>query len=341
MNPSRRQLLQAAALGVTAAAVSPVLTACGASSSTTDSSGRRAVEFQLSWLKSVAWAGTWLAQERGYFTDEELKVSVSAGGPQVSVEPRLATGRCLVGMTYGVGAANANKNGASIKIIGNQYQKSPSVFVSPAEAPLTTPQDLVGHKLGVNTVALPAIKQFLASNDISEDDVTIVPVQGSFDPLVNGQVEAQFGYVTATASLDLQGFETAKLYFSDFGYGDVTNAYGVTQETLDNDRDAVIRFMTAEIRGWQDFVNDPELGAELTVDKYAADAGLELEQQRIEGRLTADLAGHGAPHGLMWISDATKDLVLAAAEGAGAATTAEELFDDSILEEVYAGKTSL
>lgn len=343
MSINRRSFLQTAALGVAGGMASPVLVACSGESSngTAGSTSQGAVGFQLSWLKSVEWAGTWFAQEQGYYKKQGLDVTVSAGGPQVSVEPRLAAGRCLIGMTYGVGAATANKNGAKIKIIGNQFQKSPTVFASPADAPLRTPDQLKGKKLGVNTTALPVAKQFLATNGIAEKDVTIVPVQSSSDPLVNGQVDAQLGYVTDTATLDLKGYQTAKLFFSDYGYGDVTNAYGVTEETLDSHRDEVIRFMTAEIRGWQDFVADPNLGAQLTVDKYATGAGLKLDEQRLVAKHTTELAAQGATKGLMWISDATKELVLKAVKGAGAPTTTEDLFDDSVLTDVYKGRTKL
>lgn len=341
MSWTRRDFLRAGAGGVGAGVFAPALAACGSSNAGVASGGPNTAAFQLSWVKNVEWGGTWIAENRGYYRAQGLDLTVSAGGPEVSVEPRLAANRCLVGMTYGVGAASANENGAHIKIIGNQYQKSPSVFVSAASKPLTTPQDLIGHKLGVNNIALPAIRQFFAANKIPLDKVTIVPVQSSFDPLVNGQVDAQFGYITATATLDLKGFKTAKLFLSDYGYGDVTNAYGVTQQTLDTHRDEVVHFMRAEIHGWQDFVADPGLGARLTVNNYAAGTGLQLNEQTIEAQQESQLVGEGdlvKRKGLMWISPATKELVLRAVAGAGIKTTEAALFDDSVLAEVYQGK---
>jgi NitT/TauT family transport system substrate-binding protein len=285
-----------------------------------------------------------MALDRGYFADEGLDVTVEAGGPQVSVEPRLAAGRALVAQTYGLGAAAANANGAAIKIIATLLQRSPTVFASSADSPVRTPEDLRGLRIGTSDVARPVVEQFLDEIGVGVDEVTLVPTQQSLDPLAQGQVDTMVAYANETAALELAGFETELLYVSDYGYGDLTNAYGVTEQGLAENRERIVAFLRAEIRGCQDFVDDPETAARLTVEEYAPDAGLDLAEQEIAGRRFAEMVAYGdvaESQGLLRVSDEAKQQVIDVVSAAGTPTTAEELFDDTVLDEVYEGRTRL
>ena len=111
----------------------------------------------------------------------------------------------------------------------------------------------------------------------------------------------------------------------------------VTQDTLDNEREMLKAFLKAEIQGWTDFVNDPEEGARLAVEEYGADLDLIMENA-IQGALAQrDLvvSDETEQNGLFTISEELQQQSIDSLAGAGLELTADQLFDMSLLAEVY------
>src|SRR6056297_1157928 len=57
------------------------------------------VTFQLSWLHSSQFAGSYIAQNRGWWAEEGLDVALSQGGPNAPVEPPVVSGQALLGIS--------------------------------------------------------------------------------------------------------------------------------------------------------------------------------------------------------------------------------------------------
>ncbi|MEM8553686.1 MAG: ABC transporter substrate-binding protein, partial [Pseudomonadota bacterium] len=75
------------------------------------------VGFQLSWLHSVQFAGSYIAQSKGYWSDLGLDVALTPGGPNAPVEPPVVTGRALVGISAADYTAAAVEQGAPFRIL--------------------------------------------------------------------------------------------------------------------------------------------------------------------------------------------------------------------------------
>lgn len=337
---TRRQALRIGAAG----ALGSVLTAC-ASAGSTGNSGLAPVRFQLSWIPGIEWGGTYLAQERGYYREEGIDLTVLPGGPNVAVEPLIATGKVDVGMTYGLGAATTDLNGGSIKIFGTQYQRSPDVIVSLPGKPIRTLADLTGKTIGIPSATTLVWHQFLLRNNISPAAVHTAPTQSSLSPLVDRQVDGIVTYSTETAQLNAQGIQPVFLFMADDNYNDISNGYGTSTATLSGQRDKIVKFMRAEIRGWQDFAADPEYAAHLTVTKYARGTGLSLPETITEARQTAALITYGPvvrDKGLMWLSPQLEHTVLSVVNASlKKPVTAAQIFDSTVLADVYRGKARI
>ena len=107
-------------------------------------------------------------------------------------------------------------------------------------------------------------------------------------------------------------------------------------------RSQLVAFMRGEIRGWQDAIKNPLLGAKLTVEVYGKDNGLDLKAE--EASCTASNAflvdADTAAHGLFWMSPAAIHETITTLAAGGVKATAD-VFTNEILEEAYAGKTVL
>jgi len=204
---------------------------------------------------------------------------------------------------------------------------------------IATPEDLIGKKIGVQDSNTALFKALLAANGIEESELTIVPVQYDPAPLINGEVDGFIAYLTNEAiTVAASGVETTNLPFADNGLPFVAETLTVTDDAIANDREKLKAFLVAEIKGWTMAVNDPEAGAKLAVEDYGKDLDLNLENsiagatEQAEALVVSD---ETAENGLFTISEALQDATIKSLAGAGITLEASDLFDLSLLAEVY------
>lgn len=314
----------------------------GAGSAGAPGSGSGASEtvtYQLSWTHSVQFGGTYLAQERGLFEDLGLDVTLAAGGPNVAGDANTVSGAALMNVSVADGVARSNAEGADLVIIGAQYQKSPVTILSLAGAPLRTPQDLAGRKIGVAGTDTPGLEAFLSINGLDRDQVEFVPSQ--YDPavLTAGQVDGLYCfYNDLPVALALQGIEGHSMLLADHGYDPMSQTYTVLRSSLEDEaaRDRIVRLLRGDARGWQLYRENPAAAAELTVETYP-DAGLDLPTQRKQAEVQLDVmfSEATAEHGFGWFTDEQVQQNLELFEVLGIEGATEDLWDRSVLDEVY------
>ena len=334
-----------AALGGLGALTVAGLAGCGRDSSAPGGSGGASgaaeqVTYQLSWTHSVQFGGTYIAVDRGIFSDLGLDVALAAGGPNVAGDANTVSGAALVNISAADGVARSNAEGADLVIVAAQYQKFPGTILSLADNPLTTPQDLVGKQVGVAGTDTPGLASFLAINGLSESDVQFVPTQ--YDPavLTAGQVEGLFCfYNDLPVALATQGIEGHSMLLADHGYNPMSQVYTVLRSSLEDEtrRDQIVRLIRGDSRGWMAYKDDPAGAAELTVEMYP-DAGLDLETQLGMADVQLDLMFSDVTdeHGFGWFTDEQVAANLELFEGLGIEGTHADLWDHSILDEIYA-----
>ncbi|WP_052173003.1 ABC transporter substrate-binding protein [Nocardia sp. BMG111209] len=344
----RRSFLRFSVLAGAAAGGAGVLAACGNSSSSSGGGGTSAdgskfgtVAIQLSWLKNIEFAGEFFADSKGYYKDAGFgKVDLIAGGAAgTTVEAGLDTKKVWLGMSAPMLTAPAVLEGLPAKIVGTTYQKNPFCIVSSAAKPIKTPQDMKGRKIGVQDGNQLVFGALLAANGLTPSDVTIVPAQYDPTPLASGEVDGWVSYVTnEPITLAAKGFQNANFLFADFGLPLVAETLTVRQETIDKERDKLKAFLVAEIKGWKDAVANPAESARLAVEVYGKDQHLEAGEQTLEAKAQNDLvvSADTKTNGLFTISDQLVGQNIEALGKAKISIKADQLFDLSVLKEVYA-----
>ncbi|MCU1480709.1 MAG: transporter substrate-binding protein [Subtercola sp.] len=355
----RRGFLRIGGLSALAVGGAAVLAACSTGSSTSTSTTAAAagttaapgslgtIALQLSWIKNIEFAGEYFATEKGYYTDAGFEaVTLLAGGGQTGAEEALLSGQALVGLSSPSITGPSVEQGAALKIIASTYQKNPFCLLSLAEkTPIKTVADLKGKKIGVQSGGNQTIFEgFLAANGLTDADVTLVTTQYDISPLETGAYDAHMSYTTNEPILAAKdGFTPVVLAFADNGLPFVAETFTVTQDTIDNKRDLLKAFLVAEIKGWTDAVKDPAQSATYAVTKYGADQDLDQTEQTSEATaqnaliVTADVNSNG----LFTMSD---DLIaenIKSLTSMGTTVTADQLFDMSLIKEVYAENPDL
>jgi ABC-type nitrate/sulfonate/bicarbonate transport system substrate-binding protein len=316
---------------------SGVLAACSSGSSS--SSGAEKV--QLSWIKNIEFAGEYHALDKGYYKaagftpDPEL---VTGGGAGTGVETGLTSNKVWTGMTAPQLTAPVILQGAKLKTVAATFQKNPFCIMSSAAKPITTPAEMKGRKIGVQASNENVFKALLTANGLSEGDVEKITVQYDPTPLTKGEVDGWVAYSTnEPITLAAQGFPTTTLLFADHNLPLVAETFVVRQETIDTQRDKLKAFLKAEVMGWADAVKDPRRSAELAVTVYGKNLGLKMEDQvqQAEAQNLLVSSADTRANGLLTMTDELIAANIEALAKAGYTISATDLFDMSLITEVY------
>jgi ABC-type nitrate/sulfonate/bicarbonate transport system substrate-binding protein len=240
------------------------------------------VNLQLSWLHSVQFAGSYIAQERGFWRDAGLEVSLLQGGPNAPVEPPVVSGNALVGISAADYTAAAVAEGAPFKIIGVAMQKNPFAIASLPANPVAVPADLMGKRIGMALANTPVLQALCSLNDVDIDAIEIVPTQYSAQPLMAAEVDCLLCWETdLPVAMAIQGIEARTMLMADHGYALHSQTYIATEDSLANRRADLVALMAGEVRGWDAYRADTDAAVALTLATFP-DAGLDLPTQKLQ-----------------------------------------------------------
>jgi ABC-type nitrate/sulfonate/bicarbonate transport system substrate-binding protein len=353
----RRTMLRGMGLGALLLSGGGALAACSSSASSSSSAsvaGATAaaaknfgpLNFRLDWIKYVEFAGEFIADSNGYYKAEGFSsVNLMAGGASaVPAETDVVQGKALAGLSTPPLTGAAVAAGAPLKIIGAAWQKNPYCIVYLQSKPISNPQAMIGKRIGVQAANISAWHAFLTANNISPSQLTTVPVQSDPTELTSGTVDGWYGFITdEPIELQQKGYKVGAFLLADYHYPLVAQTILTRTDTIQSNPDALKALLRAEIQGWKGALNSPTLGAKLSVNVYGTNLGLDYQTQILsayaENQLvvSADTKKNG-------IFTMTPELIaanIATLNGAGIKVTADQLFDLSLVNEVYQEDPSL
>jgi len=295
------------------------------------------VGFQLSWLHSVQFGGSYIAAEKGYWTDLGLDVALTPGGPNAPVEPPVVAGNALMGISAADYTAAAVANGAPFKILAVAMQKNPFAISSLPENPVRVPADLEGKSIGMATANTPVLKALCDLNNVDINRIEIVPTQYDGAPLLAGQVDCLLSWSTdLPVAMIMKGADPVVMLLADHGYAVHSQTYIATEESITSRRADLVALLKGEVRGWSDYLADTDAAAALTLARYP-DAGLDLETQKLQAARQVPLMFSELTElsGFGWFTEETVAANIETLALLGRDVT-PDLWDRSILEEVHA-----
>ena len=335
---------RSAAVLAAAVATITVLAGCASADEAPAGDGEAAsygeLNLQLSWIKNEEFSGEFLADANGYFEEAGFTaVNMTAGPSTGTAELLSGTADVALSDAISVGSVIAESE-APLSIIGATYQKNPFTILSLADGGnILTPADLIGKKIGVQDSNASLFAALLASNGIDASELTIVPVLYDPSVLINGDVDGFMAYLTnESLTVEAQGYPVSNLPFADNGLPFVAETFTTTDTYIAENREKLKAFLYAEIKGWSDAVKDPAAGSKLAVEVYGKDLGLDPAVSLAGATAQAELlvvSDDTVANGLFTITDALQAETIASLKAAGIEVSADDLFDLSLLAEVY------
>lgn len=235
----------------------------------------RKVKLLLNWFPEAEHGGFYAAQVHGYYQAAGVDVEIIPGGPNIQVVQQVATKQVEFAI------ANADP------ICFGRAQQAPVVALM---APLqTSPRCLMVHKKsGIKkfsdihdmTVAMSATSAFshFLQKKFAFQNVQVVPYPGNVAQFLQTEDFAQQGYVFSEPFLARQqGGDPHVLMVSDEGFNPYTSCLITHDDLVQNDPDLARQVVQASIKGWQQYLAEPEqtnafihsLNSEMSLDALA------------------------------------------------------------------------
>lgn len=301
------------------------------------------IRLHFNWLVDPGFGGYYVALHEGYYAEENLNVELIHGGPNVPNPVQVLSGGAAdIGTASPLVIAQAVNEGADYVVIGTRFQTTPFGMSSLPDNPIYTAEDIVGKKIGGGAFDAVFLDALLVLNGLEPGSYELVPIGFDPAPLPDGQVDGIANYmVSHPVILTARGIDNVAVSYADMGMPLYADMLFVNRSFLEENRDAVVGFLRATVKGWERFFQDPDLGFDLMFDQYgAADNFLVREEQlpvheaQVE-LMTNDLT---AEKGLFWMD---LDLVggemydVLRAAGVTDPPPVESLFDITVLEDAF------
>ncbi|MBF8267231.1 MAG: putative pyrimidine precursor biosynthesis enzyme [Dehalococcoidia bacterium] len=255
-----------AAILVLAILLAGLLAACGKEDELEE------VSLALDWYPNSNHAGFYMAQERGYYRDEGLKVNIYVPANPEDVLKTVGARRDDFGVSYQAEVLLARGEGVPVKSIAALVQHPLNSILVLAESGITRPGELSGKTVGITGIPFEEalFSAMLEHDGISMEDVTVVNVGFDLAPALMGKrVDAIVGaYWTHESILvEMQGYPVRVLRMEEWGVPDFYELVLVTsQDTVSKNPELVRRFLRATARGFADAMADPQGAVEVLVD---------------------------------------------------------------------------
>ena len=227
------------------------------------------INMQLGWIAGGNQIAEVAAKRMGYYDQEGIDFAIQPGGPSIDGVAIIASGRWEVGQ---VSSSPSNMLAVSqdlpIKVFATGLQQHPYTFFSLKKAPIRTPQDMVGKKIGIQSTGMVLLRALLAKNKIDEKSMTIIPIGSDMTPLLTGQVDTVTGWLTNTSALKPLGADRVDMRLWDTGVHLYALPYYATTDMIQKRPDVLQRFLRATARGWAYANKNRDAATDLLIKEY-------------------------------------------------------------------------
>ena len=217
--------------------------------------GLTPLRLQLDWYPQPEHGGFYTAQILGYYKAEGLDVTILPLPQYGSVAQLVATGRADVGLGSTDQILEWNSNGLPLVAVSATMQHDPQAVMVHKDSPIHDFKDLEGHTIAAQTGAT-WLKYVISSYKLHQ--VRQIPSTLSIANFLADPGYVQQIFITSEPFFAKQaGADVRTLLVSSSGY-DPYRVQFTTRDFAAQHEDLVRRFVRASVRGWQEYLRNPD-----------------------------------------------------------------------------------
>nr|WP_256212395.1 ABC transporter substrate-binding protein [Loktanella sp. DSM 29012] len=264
------------------------------------------VALQLQWVTQSQFAGYYVAQDKGFYDEEGLNVTILPGGPDIAPPQVLAGGGADVMLNWMPSALAAREKGLPVVNIAQPFKSSGLMLTCWKDTGITSVEDFRGKTIGVwffgnEYPFLSWMSQAGIPTDGGEEGVTVLKQGFNVDPLLQRQADCistmtynEYGQVLdAGVSPD----ELVTFKYEDQGVATLEDGMWVLEENLEDPAfvEKMTRFVRASMEGWKYAEANPDEAAQIVLDNDMTGAqGLEAQQRMMSEVAMLTAGSNGA-----------------------------------------------
>lgn len=263
------------------------------------------VILQLKWLHQAQFAGFYMAQEKGYYADENLDVTFLEGGKDIDPCKQLCTGKADFAIVSAESVFAKQSDEPRVKATAVIYQRSPVVFAAKTASHISKPHDFAGKTIAVGDVegggfaeALIQFNTLMKKSGLSPSDYQTVAFDPLYKDFVSGKTDITPIYLTSgVIKLQNKGIDLDLIWPGDYGIPFYSDTMVTTEKYLQEKSDVALRFLRASMKGWRAAVENAEVAVEITM-KYTANKDRKFQQDMLEAQMPLV---HTGEHPIGWM----------------------------------------
>ncbi len=260
------------------------------------------VTLQLKWVTQAQFAGYYVAQDKGFYAEEDLNVTIKPGGPDIAPAQVIAGGGADVVLDWMPSALASREKGLALVNIAQPFKASGMMLTCRKDAGVTSPEDFAGKTLGVwffgnEYPFLSWMSKLGLATDGSDGGVTVLKQGFNVDPILQGQAACvstmTYNEYWQIIDAGLSPDDLVVFKYEDQGVATLEDGMYVMEEKLADPafEDKMVRFVRASMKGWKWAEENPEEAALIVLDNDASGAQTEEHQVRMMSEIAKLTAG--------------------------------------------------
>lgn len=260
------------------------------------------VTLQLKWVTQAQFAGYYVAQDKGFYAEEDLNVTIKPGGPDIAPAQVIAGGGADVVLDWMPSALASREKGLGLVNIAQPFKSSGMMLTCRKDAGVSSPEDFAGKTLGVwffgnEYPFLSWMSKLGLSTDGGDDGVTVLKQGFNVDPILQGQAACvstmTYNEYWQIIDAGLSPDDLVVFKYEDQGVATLEDGMYVMEENLKDPafEDKMVRFVRASMKGWKWAEENAEEAAMIVLDNDASGAQTEEHQIRMMGEIAKLTAG--------------------------------------------------
>ncbi len=260
------------------------------------------VTIQLKWVTQSQFAGYYVAQDKGFYEEEGLNVTIKPGGPDVAPPQVIAGGGADVIVEWMPAALAAREAGLPLVNIAQPFKSSGMMLTCRNNSGVTSTAEFPGHTLGVwffgnEYPFLSWMSSLGIPTDGGPEGVTVLKQGFNVDPLLQNQAACistmTYNEYWQVIDAGLAPEDLTVFKYQDEGVATLEDGLWVLEDRLSDPAfvETMAKFVRASMKGWKWAEENPDEAAMIVLDNDETGAQTEAHQKRMMGEIAKLTAG--------------------------------------------------